>query len=311
MNDGGPGRLRCAVVVCTYSLDRLDDLDACLDSLERQDRRPDELIVVVDHNPELAERIRASVTTIPNAGERGLSHARNTAVAATTADVIAFIDDDAVAEPGWLDALVAPFADPRVAAVGGRIEPAWPDDRPDWFPRHLDWTVGCTNPGLPDDDVVEMRNVFGASAAFRRTALERVGGFPVELGRVGADVAGCEETHVCIRIRQTADETVVFAPGSLVHHRVTPARTRVSYVLRRCFGEGRSKARLGAMVGASRATADERDYSRAIVGAVSRDVAGALREPRRLKRAAVLGAGLSSAAAGYLTQRVAMGLRWQ
>jgi hypothetical protein len=84
----------------------------------------------------------------------------------------------------------------------------------------------------------------------------------------------------------------------------------VSYVLRRCFGEGRSKARLGAMVGAERATADERAYSREIIGAISRDVAGAWREPRRLKRAAVLGAGLSSAAAGYAAQRVALGLRW-
>ncbi len=193
---------------------------------------------------------------------------------------------------------MAPFGDPRVAAVGGRVDPAWPDRRPDWFPRHLDWTVGCTNPGLPDE-VVEIRNVFGASAAFRRAALERVGGFPVELGRVGADVAGCEETHVCIRIRQTADETVVFAPRSLVRHRVTPGRTRVSYVLRRCFGEGRSKARLGAMVGAGQATADEREYSRAIARAVSHDVAGSFREPRRLKRAAILSAGLLSAAAGY------------
>lgn len=309
MSVGGTIRPTCAVVVCTYSLDRLDDLDACLDSLERQDRTPDEVLVIVDHNPALADRIRSSVATTPNAGDLGLSHARNTAIAATTAEVIAFLDDDAVAEPGWLDALLEPFADPRVAAVGGRIEPVWPERRPDWFPRHLDWTVGCTNPGLADQ-VVEIRNVFGASAAFRRAALERVGGFPIDLGRVGADVAGCEETQVCIRIRQTADEIVVFAPRSVVRHRVTPGRTRVRYVLRRCFGEGRSKARLARTVGTSSAIGDEREYSRAIARAAMSDVTGSIRGPRRLGRAFVLVAGLSSAALGYASQRIAMGLRW-
>ncbi len=299
----------CAVIVCTYSFERLDDLEACLDALDRQVRPPDETIVVVDHNPELEAHLRPRVDVIPNGGARGLSSARNTGVAATSADVVVFIDDDAVAEPGWLAALLAPFDDPTVAAVGGRIEPNWPSTRPRWFPPHLDWAVGCTNPDRPDD-IAPIRNVFGASAAFRRRALERVGGFPVELGRVGADVAGCEETQVCIRIRQTAcGDQVVFAPRSVVHHRVTPGRARVRYVLRRCLGEGRSKARLATTVGGADATREERSYALGIARAVASDTLGGLREPRRLGRAAVLTAGLACASFGYATERVLIGGR--
>jgi len=292
----------CAVIVCTYTLERLSDLEACLDALAHQVRPPDETIVVVDHNAELEARLPPTVRSIPNAGPRWLSSARNTGLAATSADLVVFIDDDAVAEPAWLGELLAPFEDRRVAAVGGRIEPNWPTVRPEWFPPHLDWAVGCTNPGGPDR-VTPVRNVFGASAAFRRRDLERVGGFPVDLGRVGADVAGCEETQVCIRIRQRAG-TVVFAPRSVVHHRVTPGRASVRYVLRRCLGEGRSKARLACSVGGAEATSDERAYTVEIARAVATDTLAGLRSPRRLGRAAVLTAGLACASVGYATERV-------
>ncbi|MCP3913261.1 MAG: glycosyltransferase [Actinomycetia bacterium] len=301
-----------AVVVCTYSFDRLGDLEACLDALERQERRPDQTIVVVDHNPELAASLRSTVVTLPNAGQRGLSAARNTGVAATDAELIAFIDDDAVAEPDWLGELLRPFDEPSVAAVGGRIEPNWPQDRPHWFPPHLDWTVGCTNPGLPEEGG-PIRNVFGASAAFRRSALVEVGCFPIELGRVGANLAGCEETHVCITIRQTANGEVVYAPRSVVHHRVTPSRARIGYVLHRCIAEGRSKARLADRVGGTDAMADERDYAVDMVRAVVGDVLSGWRQPHRLGRAVVLIVGLAGASLGYAIERIritGMSHRW-
>lgn len=309
----GERAMTCAVIVCTYSFERLGDLEECLDALEQQQRHPDETIVVVDHNEELEEVVRPRVLTLPNAGRRGLSSARNTGVAATSADIVVFIDDDAVANPSWLRELLAPFENPSVAAVGGRIEPNWPAERPVWFPPHLDWAVGCTNPDGPDE-VAPVRNVFGASAAFRRSALVRVGGFPVELGRVGADVAGCEETQVCIRIRQTGDgEVVVHAPRSVVRHRVTPGRARVQYVLRRCLGEGRSKARLATTVGGADATSDERSYAVDMARAAAGDALGGITAPSRLGRAAVLTAGLACASFGYASERVLIGgrRRWR
>jgi cellulose synthase/poly-beta-1,6-N-acetylglucosamine synthase-like glycosyltransferase len=301
-----------AVIVCAYTLDRLDDLTASLDAVHAQSRTPDEVVCVIDHNDLLLKRVTRLadqrdwhlLTVVDNTSTQGLSGARNVGVAATGSEIVVFIDDDATAHPDWLRELVAPFADANVAGTGGRIEPAWPDTRPSWFPAHLDWTVGCSIPTLPEAGG-PIRNMYGASAAFRRSALDRAGQFPTELGRVGANGAGCEETEVCIKIRQQSPgSSIMYAPKSLVAHRVTDERATIPYVLRRCLAEGRSKARLAQRVGAHDATGDERGYAVLIIRAVGRDLAAGLRHPSRWVRAAVLVGGLGAASLGYLFERV-------
>jgi glycosyltransferase involved in cell wall biosynthesis len=299
-------RPTASIIVCTYSNERLGDLTACLDGVRDQTCAPAEVIVVVDHNDMLLQHLSREswLTVVPNLYTQGLSGARNTGLERATGDVVVFLDDDAVPDRDWLEQLVAPFADPQVVAVGGRIDPAWPADRPWWFPVHLDWTVGCSIPSMPVDGG-PIRNVFGASAAFRRGQLEAVGGFASELGRVGADGAGCEETDVCIRLRAAQEgAAIVYAPRSTVLHRVTPGRCTPGYVMRRCMAEGRSKARLAARVGVDAATSEERAYGTLIAKAVARDVATAPLHPSRVGRAGVLAAGLMCASAGYLRERV-------
>ena len=300
-----------AVIVCAYTMERLDDLTDCIFALHEQSTPPSEIVCVIDGNPELAAIVRLLAETnawtlqiVENSQTPGLSGARNTGVAATTAELALFIDDDALPQPDWLEELVNPFADPETAAAGGRIDPGWPDRRPVWFPPHLDWTIGCSIPTLPADGG-PIRNMYGASAAFRRSALEAAGGFPTELGRVGSNGAGCEETELCIRIRQATPEAkVMYAPRSRVTHRVTEDRATVGYILRRCLAEGRSKAILGRRVGAEAATRDERGYVVEIARAVVRDVKAVVSAPRQIGRAAVLVAGLAAASIGYALERV-------
>src|SRR3954469_4587382 len=105
MSDRAPAT---SVVVSTYDDKRWNDLVSCLDSLEKQSRPAAETIVVVDHNPALLEKARAEfpqATVIPNERSRGLAGARNTGITAATAEVVAFIDDDARAETEWLEKL--------------------------------------------------------------------------------------------------------------------------------------------------------------------------------------------------------------
>lgn len=294
-----------SIVVCTYTEARLDDLERCLEGVAGQTRPADQVLVVVDHCEPLEQRLAGRTeTVIANEGRRGLSAARNTGLTHATGSIVVFLDDDASPAPTWLEELVAPFADPTVVAVGGRIEPGWPTDRPWWFPNHLDWTVGCSIPSMPEAGG-DIRNVFGASAAFRRDPLRLVGGFTEALGRTGADAAGCEETDVCIRLRAgRPGDRVVYAPDSVVVHRVTDDRATVAYVLRRCLAEGRSKAVLSARVGSQDAMSVERSYVLMMAAAVGRDVAGSVRRPRRLGRAAVLTAGTAAAAIGYARVRL-------
>src|SRR5215210_1027234 len=100
--------LPVSVVICAYTEERWSDLELAVESLTRQTRAPLEVIVVADHNQALTERARSAlsgVTVVENAEHPGLSGARNTGVAASTGAVVAFLDDDAVADPAWLERL--------------------------------------------------------------------------------------------------------------------------------------------------------------------------------------------------------------
>src|SRR5919201_4775352 len=162
-----------SVIICAYTERRWSDLVAALDSVRSQRRPATEIIVVVDHNPKLLERLReqfSDLTLVANPGEPGLAAARNAGVATATASIAAFLDDDAVADPCWLERLVAGYADPNVIAVGGSIDPLWEGGRPRSFPPEFDWVVGCTYRGMPEA-AGTVRNLIGANMSFRREVL--------------------------------------------------------------------------------------------------------------------------------------------
>src|SRR5690348_16834254 len=104
-----------SVVVATYNSERRDELDACVSALAHQTVAPVEVIVVVDHNPELLESARQTFTdalVIENRHSRGLAGARNTGIDAARGSIVAFVDDDARPEADWLEHLYACFEDP-------------------------------------------------------------------------------------------------------------------------------------------------------------------------------------------------------
>lgn len=145
-----------SVVVCVYTEDRWEDILAAVSSVAAQSLPALETLLVVDHNAALLERLAREyketdgVRVLANAGPRGLSAGRNTGIAAARGGIIAFLDDDAVAERDWLRYFASGYDDPLVMAVGGRTMPIWASGRrPAWFPEEFDWVVGCTYRGLP------------------------------------------------------------------------------------------------------------------------------------------------------------------
>lgn len=252
------------VVICTHSSARFPDLAAGLAGLAEQTRPPLETLVVVDRNPELEQRVRTtwpSLVILANQGTGGLSDGRNTALAAARGDVVAFLDDDAVPDRGWLEGLAAPYADPDVQVVGGWVTPAWDEGRPRHLPRELDWLVGCAHDERPSA-TVDVRNPIGASLSLRRDLVDRVGGFSELLSRKGGRPLGCDETEFCIRtVQQVPGARVVLAPRAEVRHRVAVERTTWSYLRARSFAEGLSKAVVSKLVGTKDATSSERRYT--------------------------------------------------
>ncbi len=257
-------RLRASVVICCFTEDRWDDLCAAIESTRRELRLGDEIVVSVDHCPPLARRLhdtyRDDLLVVENAHARGLSGARNTGVEAANGDIVVFLDDDAVAEPGWLNALCAPYADARVAVVGGKVVPNWDTERPSWFPPEFDWVVGCTYAGHPATGPV--RNVIGANMSFRRSVFATVGVFDDRVGRVDTRPTGCEETELCIRVRQQiADAVIWYTDAAVVRHRVRAARATTEYFRARCSAEGTSKTHVARLVGSKDGLASERTYT--------------------------------------------------
>ncbi|MEU7325718.1 glycosyltransferase family 2 protein [Streptomyces griseoviridis] len=307
-----------SVVICVYTEDRWEDILAAVSSVRAQSRQARETLLVVDHNQALLERLTkeygnapegpGAVRVLANAGPRGLSAGRNTGIAASHGEVIAFLDDDAVAERDWLRRLAEGYADPRVLAVGGRTVPVWASGRrPAWFPEEFDWVVGCTYRGLPPGRV-RVRNVLGGNASFRRTAFDAAGGFATGIGRDGdRRPLGGEETELCIRLGQLRPDAVLLIDDrAVIHHRVPAAREHFGYFRARTYAEGLSKALVTRSVGAGRGLESERRYTtRVLPAGVVRGLRDAvLARPGGAGRAGAIVAGVLTAAGGYLVGSV-------
>jgi len=311
---------RVSVVVCAYSEQRWGQTRGALASVVGQQPKPAQVILVVDHNSALAAWARSelaqvtelgAVTVLESDQQRGLSGARNCGLRAATEPITAFLDDDAEARQGWLESLVQPYGRGDVVATGGSIYPRWPRTRPKWMPLTFDWVVGCSYLGLPES-VAAIRNPIGANMSMRTDLALRAGGFDAVVGRVQGRPSGCEETELAIRLAAMQPGAVVlYIPEAAVDHYVSPDRVKVSYFLRRCWHEGRSKAEVVRLAGAGAGLERERRHVASVIpAALLRDLrSAAMADAGAIGRVAAAIAGLAMATLGYLAQRTRQALR--
>jgi GT2 family glycosyltransferase len=310
----GATATQATVVVCAFASARLEQTIACVGSVLRQKPSPRQVVIVVDHNDGLQADLRArlprEVEIVANAAARGLSSARNTAIARSRGDYIVFIDDDAVAQDQWLARLLSAFDDPAVIGAGGHARPLWAEPPPGWFPPEFLWVVGCSYTGLPQAGSV--RNPLGCNMAFRAEVFRSVGMFNPAIGRLGSLPLGCEETEFCLRAsRAVPDARIALVSGAEIDHHVPAARATVRYLLRRCYFEGISKA-LVRRLGDRRSLDTERTYLRnalpaRVKASIRRALGGHVAEGLGLVGALV--GSVAAAAAGYLVGLVVFRVR--
>lgn len=240
---------KVSVIICVYTEKRLADIREAVNSVLDQSLVPAEIIISVDHNASLADilmkELPSQVKIVRNEVVQGLSETRNAGIRASRGDIIAFIDDDAVADKDWLQNLTMPFENKNVAAVGGKAVPLWLNgNRPTWFPEELDWIVGCTYKGLPVKGN-EIRNVPGCNMAFLKSVFDEVGLFRNDMGGINETPRGGEEAELCLRItHKMPDYQVYFQATAKIQHKVPGNRLTLKYIWQRACNEGFFKTKV-------------------------------------------------------------------
>lgn len=301
--------LRVSVVICGYTVERLGDIHQAVKSVIDQTYSLSEIVVAVDHNPELFERLKAelprSVTVVLSTEATGLSGTRNHAIRSTTGDIIAFMDDDAMAKEDWLEQLVKHYGDTSVLAVGGKTIALWETSRPCWFAEELDWTVGGTYKGVPQTGG-QVRNLWGGNMSFRKEVFQQVGLFRTDLGRTGSSGEG-EDTEFCMRIGNSIPEaTILYEPSAVMYHKVPRHRASLKYVIRRSFDGGLSLAKIRrSQSPRSRAPlSTESTYLRYLLTTALLERIRRLYKPQAIAQIGAIAISVCATGMGYLVGRV-------
>ncbi|ACV48858.1 MULTISPECIES: glucosyl-dolichyl phosphate glucuronosyltransferase [Halomicrobium] len=281
--------MRVSVVICLHTMDRFDHFVEAVESVFAGTYDDVELVLVSDGSDAVCGAIedrfgdRADVQIVCNEENRGLAVSRNRGLDAASGDVVAFTDDDVIADERWLEALVSVYEERDVPAVGGRLVPEWVADEPDYLPAEFYWLIGVMPPtfGPADDASVggEVRNTYGGNMSFLRSVLEDLGGFEPEIGgRTGDKNLQGEETELCARLQTEYGRGMYYTPDAIVAHKIFDYRTELGWLLDRAFWQGYSKRGLEVLVPETDGT--ESDYLATLLFvATPRRLRGLLTEP--------------------------------
>ena len=246
--------MRVSVVLCTYAMSMYDEFREAAESVLSQTYNDVELVVVVDGTEPVYERVRDEygkhddVVIHCNAENRGLLESRNTGAELASGNVVAFIDDDAVADEHWVAELTKRYEARDVRAVGGRMVPKWVAGKPGFLPEEFYWLVGVTHAGFADGEGY-VRNTFGSNISFDREVFLELGGFDASMGgRKGDENLQGGETELCARLRDRYGGGVWYVPSATVAHKVYDYRTDPKWLLDRAFWQGYSKRAMEVLI---------------------------------------------------------------
>ncbi len=237
-----------SAIICTHNRDTY--LGAAIDSLLAQDFSAEFEVVVVDNGS--SDRTREVVEQrLGNPRVKyvfeptiGLSVARNTGARVASGEILAYLDDDAVASVSWLQVLSAAYEhNSQLAIAGGKVTLLWPPniEPPHWLSPGLAGNLGAYDLG---DRMIYIQQPGltprGLNYSLRRSFLEEIGGFDPHLGRVGKNLLSNEELQMTEFALQRGWQ-VAYLPQALVAHNVAPERLKRSWFLNRGWWQGISE----------------------------------------------------------------------
>ena len=243
--------MKITAIVCTYN--RCQSLLQTLESIAGS-ILPESVeweVLVVDNNSKDQTREVAESFCQRYPGrfryvfesQQGHTRARNRGVREARGDILAFTDDDVIVEPTWLENLTNPLKNGQWSGAGGRILLA-DFQKPSWLAINGSHSLAASLAGfdLGDQPLSLDRSPFGASMAFKKSVFEKFGGFRTDLGRLGTNLIGNDDTEFCTRI-MGGGEKILYVPSAVVYHAVGESRLTKDYFLTYHFDYGRALIR--------------------------------------------------------------------
>jgi glycosyltransferase involved in cell wall biosynthesis len=232
---------KITIAICTYN--RSDALEGSVSSSFDQETTFPFDVLVVDNNStddtqQVLQELKSRYPALRCVREekQGLSHARNRALEESSAEIVAYIDDDCFLLPGWLQAIWEGFDAPDVGIVGGITHVGYPDDeRPDWMTTSIEGLLGYHYEG---PDKKECLAAYGGNMAMRRQLVLDLGGFETNLGYAGKSKVPGEDIDISRRIAE-AGYKVMYLPDAELIHRVDPPRLELGWLAERMRQNGR------------------------------------------------------------------------
>jgi glycosyltransferase involved in cell wall biosynthesis len=237
--------IQISAIICTFN--RASYLRKAIQSLIEQTLDPScyEILIIDNRSTDDTKRVVTEefshVSNLRYIYEpiQGLSQARNTGWQNARGEYVAYLDDDAIAYPQWLEKILEVFAtvNPKPGAVGGKIEPIWEAPRPSWLSEGLaqgltilDWSE---TPIFLESD----RWLAGANVAYPKHLLQEMKGFDVNLGRKGSNLLSCEESLLHDRLKNNGYQ-LYYHPAVAVRHHIHSSRLVKDWHIKRNYWNG-------------------------------------------------------------------------
>ncbi|MDN3565824.1 glycosyltransferase family 2 protein [Paeniroseomonas aquatica] len=252
-----------SVTACIVTHNRPHYVRSCLESLRQQTVGLDAFdIIVVDScsSADVNVELGVLVATMPNAkllriDRPGASAARNYGAATSTADFIAYIDDDGLAMPDWIEQIQRVLAEQRPwpGVLGGRVLPVWEAPLPGWWPQDLRGVLSI----IEWEGRGEFRTTavpaglepYGVNMVVQRQPLLEMGGFAERLGRFGRLLLSDEDVQVGWRL-QDRGFSAWYDSRVLVRHQIQAVRMCPEWLLDRLYWQGASAVATRRILGA-------------------------------------------------------------
>jgi len=243
-----------SIVVTSYSVRQMNDIQDLLYSIKNQSYRDIETIFITERSQELFSILKTKECDFPglkvifNDRIPGMSASRNMGAKMASGEIVAFVDDDAVLTKQWAEETARVYDnDSGIIGLTGPILPLWEESAMAWFPREFYWLFSCTY--FDWKEVKEVRNGYGTNISFRKEVFDKGMFFATGLGGVGSkqgpdfkkQKTTAEETELSLKIRAVTGKRIEYNPKIVVYHKVYRFRFTTKYIWKRAYIEGSSK----------------------------------------------------------------------